>query len=360
MIDDAAVERELARWRVPALTLGLLEGDTTTVRAYGAAREGDRFHVASVTKPMVAHLCFALGLPLDEPLWEDCTLRHCLAHQTGIDGEPDEPLRFGDGDDAAGRIVAELGSLRRWEQPPALWSYSNPGYWLAGLACAERAGSTFEEAMARHVFEPFEMSETSFEGATVEAAGERYPRARRPSGGVVSTAADLLRFAAGHLSPHPSHERQTKAVGSDWALGWGRTRTLVFHPGGWGGYASLLLVSTERPWALVALTNADSGGAAIEAIVEQLLGREQPARVEAAVDGFAGTYRRRGAEVTFRPRDGGLEAEAQEADTPPYRVWGYPTSPTTFYVSEGEDRGSSFDFPRPGTTRFGFRRAERS
>ncbi len=358
MIDDALVERELERWRVPAMTLGVLDGGTTTIRAYGAAREGDRFRVASVTKPMVAHLCFALAVPLDEPLWQDCTLRHCLAHLTGIDGEPDEPLRFGEGDDATARIVAELGELPRWEPAPALWSYSNPGYWLAGLACAERAGSTFEEAMTRHVFEPLGMGDTSFEGATVEAEGERYPRARRPSGGVVSTAADLLRFAAVHLSPHPSHERQTDAVGSDWALGWGRTRTFVFHPGSWGGYASLLLVSTERPWALVALANAESGSAAIGAIVDGLLGRERPARVEAAVDDFAGTYVCKGAEVGFRPRDGGLEAEAREARGT-YRAWGYPTSATTFFVPEGEDRGSWFDFPRPGVTRFGSRRAER-
>ena len=359
MIDDALVERECERWEVPALVLGLLDGGETVVRAFGEARADDRFHVASLTKPMVADACFELGVPLDEPLWEDCTLRHCLAHRTGIDGEPEDPLRFGSGDDATERIVGEVGTLRRWEPAPALWSYSNVGYWLAGLECSRRADATFEDTLARRVFAPFGMGDTSFEGATFAGLGEEYPRARRPSGGVVSTARDLLRFAERHLEPHPSHERQTEAIDTDWALGWGCTRAFVYHPGNWGGYTSLLLVPTERRWALVVLTNAESGTNAISAIVDELLGRERPPRGEAPLEDYTGTYRRQGAQVTFRSMEGGLEAESLEARGRAYRVWGYPVSPTRFFIPDGDGRGSSFDFPRPGFTRFGSRLAER-
>jgi CubicO group peptidase (beta-lactamase class C family) len=308
---------------------------------------------------MVAHACFALALPLDEPLWQDCTLRHCLAHRTGIDGEPEDPLRFGSGDDATERIVGELGTLGRWEPAPALWSYSNVGYWLAGLACARRAGVTFEEVLAREVFEPLGMGDTSFEGATLAGLGEEYPRARRPSGGVVSTARDLLRFAERNLEPHPSHERQTEAVAADWALGWGRAPTLLFHNGNWGGYTSLLLVSLERRWAFVVLTNAESGAYAISAIVDDLLGRTPPPQAEAPVAELAGTYARQGAEVTFTPQGDWLEAESLEERGRTSLARGYAVSASTFYVPEGEGRGSWFDFPRPGFTRFGGRLAER-
>jgi D-alanyl-D-alanine carboxypeptidase len=359
LIDEALVERVRERWGVPGMVLGLLDGGDTLVRAFGEAGPEDRFHVASLTKPMVAHACFELGLPLDEPLWEDCTLRHCLAHRTGIDGEPEDPLRFGAGDDATERIVGELGTLRRWGPAPMLWSYANVGYWVAGLECARRADATFEDTLARLVFEPLGMAQTGFEGATLAGFGEEYPRARRASGGVVSTAGDLLRFAERHLAPHPSHERQTEAIDTDWALGWGCTRTFVYHPGNWGGYTSILLVSTERRWAFVALANAESGTNAITAIVDELLGRNRPARAEAPLDDYAGTYRRQGAQVTFRSREGGLEAESLEARGRAYRVWGYPVSPTRFFIPDGEGRGSSFDFPLPGFTRFGSRLAER-
>jgi CubicO group peptidase (beta-lactamase class C family) len=359
LIDDALVERERERWGVPGLVLGLLDGDETVVRAFGEAGPDDRFHVASLTKPMVAHACFELGLPLDEPLWEDCTLRYCLSHRTGIDGEPDDPLRFGSGDDATERIVGELGALRRWESAPALWSYSNVGYWLAGLACARRANATFEDTLARQVFDPLGMDETSFEGATLAGLGEEYPRARRPSGGVVSTARDLLRFAERHLEPHPSHERQTAAVAVDWALGWGRAPTFVFHAGDWGGYTSILLVSTERRWAFVALTNAASGTYLISTLVDELLGRKPPPQSTAPLAALAGTYARQGAEVTFTPQDGWLEAESVEERGRTSRTRGYPVSAAKFYVPEGEGRGSWFDFPRSGFTRFGGRLAER-
>jgi CubicO group peptidase (beta-lactamase class C family) len=359
LIDDALVERERERWKVPGLVLALFDRGETIVRAYGEADTGDRFHVASLTKPMVAHACFELGLPLDEPLWDDCTLRYCLSHRMGIDGEPDDLQRFGSGDDATERLIGELGTLRRWEPAPALWSYANPGYWLAGLACARRADATFEETMARHVFEPVGMGETSFEGATVAGLGEEYPRARRPSGGVVSTAGDMLRFAERHLEPHPSHERQSEAVAADWALGWGRAPTLLFHGGDWGGYTSLLLVSLTRRWAFVALSNAGTGTYAISAIVDDLLARTPPLRIDVPAEGYAGTYTRRGAEVRYVPRDGGLEARSVDESGETSTVWGYPVTASRFFVPEGEGRGSSFDFPRPGFTRFGARLAER-
>jgi CubicO group peptidase (beta-lactamase class C family) len=359
LIDQELVERERERWQVPALVLGVLDRGETIVRAYGGANPDDRFHIASLTKPMVAHLCFKLGLPLDEPLWEDCTLRYCLSHRMGIDGEPADPLRFGSGDDATERLVAELPGLRRWESAPALWSYSNVGYWLGGLACARRADATFEDAMARHVFEPIGMGATGFDEATVGGSGEEYARARRPSGGVVSTAGDLLRFAERHLDPHPSHERQTEAVAADWALGWGRAPTLLFHAGDWGGYTSLLLVSLQRKWAFVALTNAATGTYAISAIVDDLLARTPPPRVAAPCESYAGTYRRQGAEVTVVPRDGGLEARSVEERGKTSTVWGYPVTAARFFVPNGEERGSYFDFPRPGFTRFGARLAER-
>ena len=66
-----------------------------------------------------------------------------------------------------------------------------------------------------------------------------------------------------------------------------------------------------------------------------------------------------GAEVTFAPRDGGLQATSVEERGRTVGLWGYPVTATRFFVPDGEGRGSFFDFPRPGFTRFGSRLAQR-
>jgi len=374
VIDDV-VERERERWGVPGIAVGVHEHGETRLRGYGVAsvETGEpvtpetSFRVASITKPMVGTLCLGLGLPLDEPLWDDCTLRHCLSHRIGLDGEPDDPLRFGDGDDALDRIAGELGSLHRWLPAGELWSYQNAGYWLAGRAAAQAEGATFEGAMQRRVFEPLGLERTGFDApgaaghdVSGSPSAERFARARRPSGGVVSTVGDLLRFAEWHFDHRETHERQTAAVGGDWALGWGRTASAVYHPGSWGGYESLLLVQPDRRFAIVLLTNSARGGTAITHIVDELLGRKQPARAERSLDGLAGTYRRKGQTVRIEPREGGLHAEADEDGEPLPPLWGYPVADGTFNVPHGEARGFRFDFPRPGFIRFGGRLAARS
>ncbi len=102
---DAHVEEQLAAWQVPGLAIGILENGETTARGYGVAglETGEpvtpetSFRVASVTKPMVGTLCLELGLPLDERVWEDTTLRLALSHQIGIDRRAGRaaPLRRG-------------------------------------------------------------------------------------------------------------------------------------------------------------------------------------------------------------------------------------------------------------------------
>jgi CubicO group peptidase (beta-lactamase class C family) len=372
---DALVEEQLAAWKVPGLALGILEHGETSLRGYGvssletgeAVTPETSFRIASITKPMVGTLCLALGLPLDEPVWEDATLRLALSHQLGIDGEPDDPLRFGDGDDALDRLLGELGTLHRWFPAGELWSYQNAGYWLAGREAARTNDSTFERAMLERIFEPLGLTRTGFEPPDAtghqedgSAADGRFPRARRPSGGVVSTVGDLLRFAEHHFDHRETHERQVAAIGGDWTLGWGRTGGTVFHPGSWGGYESLLLVMPDRRYALAILTNGPGGYPAYTRIVDALLGRSDPPRVEAKLDGLTGRYARKGMTVEIEARDGGLYFEAIEDGVPLPPVSAYPIEGGAFHVPDGEARGARIDFPRPDFVRFGSRLAQRT
>ena len=147
--------------------------------------------------------------------------------------------RFGEGDDALPRAVAELGSLRRLTAPGRFHSYCNAGYWAVGALAAERAGTTYEEALRRRVLEPLGLSRTSFAepdvrghvqpqpgvGGHEPAPARRYPRARRPSGGLTSSAGDLIRFAAAHLGGRPpwrlapaEGDTATGGYGLGWAV----------------------------------------------------------------------------------------------------------------------------------------------
>src|SRR3954451_12782855 len=198
----AICESAAADWDVPAMTVGTAVGGEVSVLAMGCEAE-TRFRAASITKPFTAFLTAGL-LDLEETtgVWpDDVRVRHLLAHVSGFDCElPDGDLsRLGAGDDALPAAVAELPSVRRFVGVDEIWSYANTGYWLAGHLAAARAEATYEDALTTRVLEPFGLEATSFGEPDVAGTGigvteGPYPRARRPSGGLVSNAADLVRF----------------------------------------------------------------------------------------------------------------------------------------------------------------------
>jgi len=195
-----ASEAAALTWEVPALALGVSVGGEIETHAIGCAPE-TRFRVASITKPFTAALSVDL-LELEEStgVWpSDVRVRHLLSHTSGFDADAGDLGRFGDGDDALAVLVSELPSIRRFVGIEQAWSYANSGYWLAGEMCAERAGETYETALTERVLRPAGLEATSFgepdlEGTGPDALPGPYPRARRPSGGLVSNVPDLLRF----------------------------------------------------------------------------------------------------------------------------------------------------------------------
>src|SRR5579885_3625641 len=109
---QAVCEAAAERWDVPALVVGT-DVDLVAVGCEAATR----FRIASVTKPLTALLALQL-LDLDAPtgVWpDDVTVRHLLSHTSGYDCElPDgDNAKYGAGDDALGRCVADLPRVRR-------------------------------------------------------------------------------------------------------------------------------------------------------------------------------------------------------------------------------------------------------
>jgi CubicO group peptidase (beta-lactamase class C family) len=373
---QASCEAAAEAWDVPALAAGFSAGGEVSTGAIGCEPE-TIFRVASITKPLTATLAVDL-LDLDAPtgVWpSDVRVRHLLSHTSGYDCECGDLTRYGHGDDALAAVVAELPGVRRFLGVEQAWSYANSGYWLAGHLAAVRAGETFEDALAARVLGPAGLESTSFgepelDGTGADADPAPYPRARRPSGGLVSNVPDLLRFGAWHVSlPGSARLRVAhgKPVGGVYGLGLFGERVggveVWGHGGSYGGSQSSLLVIPDRGAVFVGLTNSSVGRHALadleDLFFEHVLGsrRRVPETVElpaAVLESFAGSYAdgdersdvvRSGNRLVARFADGEFTAR--------------PIGERTFEITEGDRIRDRFDFPLDGFGRFGSRLAER-
>ena len=229
------------RTGIPAVAAAL-HRDGSTSFAGSAERP---FRIASITKSFTATLLWEAGR-FDE------RARTLLSHTAGYRPESADPL------------------------PPecaGLWSYSNAGYW-------EAAPGDFGTAMHRHVLGPLGLEHTGFDtppdavlgtlpdGSTADPA---YPEARRPSGGLWSTAGDLVTYGLAHCRGYDElHEPVADALDARYACGWWVRDGVLDHEGSVGGYQTLLLLVPGEEIVLAVLTNAWNGSALIRHVVDDL------------------------------------------------------------------------------------------
>jgi CubicO group peptidase (beta-lactamase class C family) len=210
------------RRAVANAVVGVSRSAEQQVVPVGSAEEHSVFRIASLTKVFTAvttvRALASAGVPLTAPAlsllpeladrWRACgdiTVAQLLAQTSGlrpgVSGAT--AAAVGDGDDAllaAGALVGEQGSDRA---PGERWEYYNGNYFLAGAIAARLRGGTYEDALEELVLRPAGLQHTTFfppaelipgmaEGETIPESG--YARARRPSGGLVSSVPDLLTF----------------------------------------------------------------------------------------------------------------------------------------------------------------------
>ena len=252
---DAAVARTLCAEQrtlgIPGVAVAVAEGGTIVfgfahgLRCIGrpeAVSITTAFRIGSITKAITAAAAFALAeagrvdldaglgastlarLGLDEAL-AAVTLRQLLDHRAGLpDILPNPSLR---GRSRGEQLAALVGVPV--DPPGTTWRYSNGGYALVGAVLGEHAAVSWSELVAREVFGPLQMR-----GARADAdprgdvacghlpsgaAGETWTafdvrqdfeqfafgvEVAAPSGAVVATADDLLRFALSlsRAAPH--------------------------------------------------------------------------------------------------------------------------------------------------------------
>jgi CubicO group peptidase (beta-lactamase class C family) len=323
------------------------------------------FPIASITKVYTATLALQLAdegvLDLDVPVLtylpdfrvaderttHELTARHLLTHTSGLDGDKEDS--YGRGADALERYVAGCADLGQVHELGATFSYCNSGFSILGRlievlrettwdnAIHERLGAATlpEDVIWKPVAAPHQRED---DGETHLLDVWELDRGQGPAGGVVTSAAGLLRFARMHLDGgagvlsrasaaamrEPHVELPDPNTGTThWGLGWEILRRdgepdLIGHGGDLLGHHARLTLCPDADLALVLLANGDDSDriadplfrAALAEVGTSLPEPIAPPVTAPAVDleAVAGTYATIAVQATLTPAGDRLDA----------------------------------------------------
>lgn len=310
---DAVARQELEDAGVPGATIAIVSGGRVVyVKAYGVANvetgaemTPDRlFRLGSTTKMFTAAALATLAdkgmVDLRKPVGDYITALHpSIARVTGhqllshTSGFLDEAPMFGSDDEGAlTQGVLAWKEDRFFTEPGRIYSYSNPGYWLAGALIEAVSGKRYADQMHETLFAPLGMMRTTLrptmamtfplaQGHDVvkDKASIVRPAANNaaswPAGSIFSNVLDLSRFVlafvgGGTLEGKPAlspaviamlSAPATKIPGSESEYGYGlnigtyRGVRLIQHGGSRSGYGSTIRLVPERQFGVVVLAN---------------------------------------------------------------------------------------------------------
>lgn len=421
------VEQQMEEWSVPGIAVGRLRAGEIAAEGFGVrsletgqpVTPATLFQIGSITKVFTTTLVMTLvdegKLDLDTPVIQyrpdlrladeealrTITLRHLLTHTSGLEGDYFNQVgpRYGFGDDALDREIADFPELRQMTRPGEIWAYCNAGFHLASAIVERVLGQKYEAAMRERVFEPLSLERTFFfaheaitypvavghtqkePGSAEHEIARVYPRPRsaHAAGAIISTVGDLLRFARMHLeggsldgkrvlseaSVRAMQTPQTPAgnfadhYGLGWALQTIDGATVVSHGGTTNGFQAQLALVPARGYAIAILTNSSRGAAAYRPILHWALEhdcglhQDEPEPISLSLDDlarFAGHYESSFTKVDVTPDDGGLcfvvvsknLSKGTETAQPPFSA--VPISETRFMVTEGDATSTRIDF----------------
>jgi CubicO group peptidase (beta-lactamase class C family) len=379
------------------------------------------FQIASNSKPFTATLVLQLvaeGLiGLDDPVrkylpalrmperrYDDAvTVRHLLCHRMGLDGDalfvrqPNPP--------ALDNLFDAIARARQLVPPGGPWTYCNAGFSLAGRLVEVLRGQPYETVLRERILAPLGMKRTctraddaifqrvamrhlSLPGREpIPLAGGGWQRGWElkpidaPAGGIVSSAADLLRWLRfwlgrqddGGTSPLEADLRAracedqlppwnpTSGQGLGWAVRNDPAARVLNHGGLSAGYCSYTLFAPALDLAMVVLTNSTSGGLVHTELTRWLVGEvggrawsdPVPLSAQPELAPYTGAYWGSFGTTRVRDVDGELEMATERHSTddgswqpppePPLRA--RLCSPTlAIAVAPESSRGTLIDF----------------
>jgi CubicO group peptidase (beta-lactamase class C family) len=232
-----AIEKEMLTNRSPGAAVAIVIGDRIVYqRGFGVTNiERDErvtpqtlFRIGSVTK-MFTGLTAALltqrgTIDLNAPIGryarglhrsiQPITLHQLLSHMGGVIGEAADT---GPHDDRAlGDRVKSWTASHTFAPPGDVYSYTGPGYWLAGYALEQASGKWYADLVAEQVLKPLGMARSTFRPTMAMtwpvALDHRVTDSVRvlrpspddastwPSGSLYSSASELSRFAIAFMN----------------------------------------------------------------------------------------------------------------------------------------------------------------
>ncbi|HUQ30739.1 MAG TPA: serine hydrolase domain-containing protein [Pyrinomonadaceae bacterium] len=304
---------------------------------------------------------YAKGL---SPKLSQLTPHQLISNQAGVsDFSAPPPLND---DTALSAMVRSWKDDVLFGEPGKIYSYSSPGFWLAGYVIEETGGKPYSDMMDELIFQPLGMRRTTFRPlvamtyplALGHAAGaDGKPAiirpaynnvAQWPAGSIFSSVKDLSRFVIALLSEGRLDNAQVlsptlfKSLSgkhilipgeTDSYYGYGllnfedRGVRMIMHGGFSRGYGSMIQMAPEQRFAVIVVTNK-SGITLPKATdkAREMMLTLKPAAVEkpkeklpltaADLAGFAGRYVNGPQTWEIAVKDGALFLKDPEAEYP--------------------------------------------
>jgi CubicO group peptidase (beta-lactamase class C family) len=310
---EASAKEELGATKTPGAAIGIVRDGrliyangfgTSNIETGAPVTSETLFRLGSTTKMLTAAAVATLAAEgkLDfadtvgkhirglDPAISALTISQILSHTAGL---KDAAVMNGRHDDAA------LGEeIKAWKpdwlftKPGAIFSYANPGYWLAGYVAESVAGKPYAEVMEERVFGPVGMASSTLRPtmAMTRALSQGHEMvdkkvavlrpapdntANWPAGSVFSNLADLARFTIALMNDGKVDGKQAlspKVVtalttphadipGSHTKYGYGLDLEdrggvrLWSHGGARAGYGSFIAMLPERQAGVIVLCN---------------------------------------------------------------------------------------------------------
>jgi len=225
---------------------------TTNLEANSPATKRSVYEIGSVTKQFTAALCLMLEaegkLKLDDRIgdrlpdlpeaWRGITIRQCLTHTSGL--KDYLAGLFNMRKDYQPKEIIDLIAKQPLDFPPgSAWSYSNTGYYLAGMILEKITGKKYSELLNERIFTPLGMAQTRTYSASqiiphravgyvIGTKTTTIPELLRESAGysagnIVSTAEDQTKWLEALRTGKILTADQTKLAWTRTAVGEGRT-----------------------------------------------------------------------------------------------------------------------------------------
>ncbi|MAP48934.1 MAG: serine hydrolase [Oceanicaulis sp.] len=301
---DAFIARHMASSGAPGLAYAFVDGESLVSDASGVMRSGENapvtphtlFRIGSVTKSFTAlaivQLAEAGQLTLDDevashlPVFETqapITLRQLLSHTSGYSTVQGNAA-------ASGLTLSERGAQLAHDGPAQApgtgWAYSNANYQMLGAVIEAVSGQTYPDYVESNILRPAGMHDSHvLKGEPVEglATGHRPwmfghrpydahwgDRVHAPSGGIVSSAADMALYLSLMLNGEDdlvSAASKAEMVrpaseGSPYyGLGWALDPEggYALHTGLTPGFETIALLEPAQQRGVVVLINASGG-----------------------------------------------------------------------------------------------------